>query len=168
MHTCERLQGTSSVTQGGSIWRQLCYQPWSPDLEPFLSTMSFYSVSLVQQTSLEKMLPNACTVHTVTHSPSHRWSDQGWAGQPWPGEQGWASGTCLPQEFGNLTWKLGDHIQNKWAEEADQNKKEWGAREREARKDFEMTDTAWLTREKEQPWFLMGFLFQGGRKAWMD
>lgn len=31
------------------------------------------------------------------------------------------------------------------------NKKEWGAREREARKDFEMTDTAWLTREKEQP-----------------
>ena len=52
---------------------------------------------------------------------------------------------------GNLTWKLGDHIQNKWAEEADQNKEEWGAREREARKDFEMTDTAWLTREKEQP-----------------
>lgn len=54
--------------------------------------------------------------------------------------------TWLPQEFGNLTWKLGDHIQNKWTEEADQNKKEWGARE--ARKDFEMTDTAWLTRKK--------------------
>ena len=117
----------------GSIWRQLCYQPWSPDLEPFLSTVSFYSVSLVQQTSLEKMLPDACTVHTVIHSPSHRWSDQGWAGQPWPREQGWASVTWLPQEFWNLTWKLGDHIQNKWAEEADQNKKEWGARERQER-----------------------------------
>lgn len=58
--------------------------------------------------------------------------------------------TWLPQEFGNLTWKLGDHIQNKWTEEADQNKRS-GERERGGRKDFEMTDTAWLMREKEQP-----------------
>lgn len=35
-------------------------------------------------------------------------------------------------------------------------------REREERRDFEMTETTWLIWEREQPWFLMGFLFQEG------
>lgn len=111
------------------------------------------------------MLLDACIAHTLTHSPSHKWSDWGWAGQPvhcgLEGRDELRQWHGYAESLGDWAVNLGTAYKIRRQRKLIKMKRS-RERERQERRDLEMTETTWLTREREQPWFLMGFLFQEG------